>query len=173
MAISHCSPTHSTREGAGRLEHHFCFHRQFHSHVRRNYTNSPEDDRPFAYDHSRSEQRNLSRREHDLNSYEVHRRKVAKVKRHRRDVSNYQQKVVTWFIKEYDVMFVDELDIEEMSQSGENARKKETIAWLQFVTFLRYKGDLLACVCRSHRRNGKGRDDSLKARYSVRRLQQS
>lgn len=101
----------------------------------------------------------------------MHRREVAKVKRHiRREVSDYQRKITTWLIEQCDVVFVDDIKLEEMAQSNTNAQKKRPAAWLQFVTLPGYEGGLSACVRRSRRRNGKGRDGSLEARCFFRRL---
>ncbi|XGI83831.1 RNA-guided endonuclease InsQ/TnpB family protein [Halorutilales archaeon Cl-col2-1] len=98
-----------------------------------------EDD----YKRLRREQRKLSRKEKGSNNYEKQRQEVAKVKRHiRRKVLDYQHKITTWLVNEYDAVFVEDLNVDEMLQGDENARNKQDAAWRQFITLLEYKGDL-------------------------------
>jgi len=95
------------------------------------------------YDRLRREQRKLSRKEYGSNNYEKQRRKVAKVKRHiQRKVLDYQHKITTWLVKEYDAVFVEDLNVAGMLQSDGNARNKQDAAWRQFMTLLEYKADL-------------------------------
>ncbi|WP_092664691.1 RNA-guided endonuclease InsQ/TnpB family protein [Halorientalis persicus] len=98
-----------------------------------------EDD----YERLRREQRRLSRKDHGSCNYERQRQKVAKVKRRiRRKVLDYQHKLTTWLVTEYDAVFVEDLDVKGMLQSDGNARNKQDAAWRQFVHLLDYKGDL-------------------------------
>ena len=77
------------------------------------------------YERLRREQRKLSRKEQGSNNYEKQRKQVAKVKRHiRRKVLDYQHKVTTWLVREYDAVFVEDLDVKGM---------------------LEYKADLYGC----------------------------
>ena len=95
------------------------------------------------YERLRREQRNLSRKERGNRNYEKQRRKVTKVKRRiRRKVLDYQHKLTTWLVREYDAVFVEDLDVAGMLQADENARNKQDAAWRQFITLLEYKGDL-------------------------------
>jgi putative transposase len=95
------------------------------------------------YDRLRREQRKLSRKEKRSNNYEKQRLEVAKVKRRiRRKVLDYQHKLTTWLIREYDAVFVEDLNVSEMLQADGNARNKQDAAWRQFITLLEYKGDL-------------------------------
>jgi len=95
------------------------------------------------YERLRREQRDLSRKEHGSNNYEKQRRKVATVKRHiRRKVLDYQHKITTWLVTEYDAVFIEDLDVEGMLQYDGNARNKHDAAWRQFITLLEYKGEL-------------------------------
>ncbi|ELZ22983.1 transposase, IS605 OrfB family protein [Natrinema limicola JCM 13563] len=95
------------------------------------------------YERLRREQRKLSRKEHGSNNYEKQRRKVAKVKRKiQRKVLDYQHKITTWLVKEYDAVFVEDLNVSGMLQGNGNARNKQDAAWRQFITLLEYKGDL-------------------------------
>ncbi len=98
-----------------------------------------EDD----YERLRREQRKLSRKEKGSNNYERQRREVAKVKRHiKRKVLDYQHKLTTWLVKEYDAVFVEDLNVAGMLQGDGNARNKQDMAWRQFITLLEYKADL-------------------------------
>ena len=95
------------------------------------------------YDRLRREQRKLSRKEKGSNNYEKQRREVAKVKRHiRRKVLDYQHKITTWLVREYDAVFVEDLNVQSMLQGDGSARNKQDAAWRQFITLLEYKGDL-------------------------------
>ncbi|KKF39972.1 transposase [Halorubrum saccharovorum] len=98
-----------------------------------------EDD----YERLRREQRKLSRKQHGSNNYERQRQRVATIKRHiRRKVLDYQHKITTWLVREYDAVFVEDLNIQSMLQGDENARNKQDVAWRQFITLLEYKADL-------------------------------
>ncbi len=95
------------------------------------------------YGRLRREQRKLSRKEHGSNNYEKQRQIVAKVKRKiKRKVLDYQHKLTTWLVSEYDAVFVEDLNVAGMLQSEGNARNKQDAAWRQFITLLEYKGDL-------------------------------
>ena len=95
------------------------------------------------YEKLRREQRKLSRKENGSNNYEKQRVEVAKVKRRiRRKVLDYQHKITTWLVKEYDAVFAEDLNVQNMLLSNGNARNKQDVAWRQFITFLEYKGDL-------------------------------
>ena len=98
-----------------------------------------EDD----YDRLRGEQRKLSRKQKGSKNYEKQRQKVAKVKRHiKRKVLDYQHKITTWLVKQYDAVFVEDLDVKGMLQSDGNTRNKQDAAWRQFITLLEYRADL-------------------------------
>jgi len=98
------------------------------------------------YARLRREQRMLSRKEKESNNYENQRREVAKVKRHiRRKVLDYQHKITTWLVREYDAVFVEDLDVKGMLEQSQNARNKQDAAWRQFITLLEYKADLYGC----------------------------
>jgi putative transposase len=95
------------------------------------------------YDRLRQEQRKLSRKEYGSNNYENQRKSVAKIKRHiRQKVLDYQHKLTTWLVSEYDAVFVEDLNVTEMLQGDGNARNKQAAAWRQFITLLEYKGEL-------------------------------
>lgn len=75
------------------------------------------------HDRLRREQRNLSRKEHDSANYEKQRKEVAHIKRHiQPKVLDYQQKITTWLVTEYDVNgetrpFAECYECEEPAQS--------------------------------------------------------
>jgi putative transposase len=95
------------------------------------------------YERLRREQRKLSRKKKGSNNYEKQRVEVAKVKRRiRSKVLDYQHKITTWLVKEYDAVFVEDLDVAGMLQGDGNARNKQDAAWRQFITLLEYKRDL-------------------------------
>ncbi len=98
------------------------------------------------YERLQREQRKLSRKEEGSNNYEKQRRAVAKVKRHiRRKVLDYQHKITTWLVTEYDAVFVEDLNVTGMLQGDGNARNKQDAAWRQFITLLEYKADMYGC----------------------------
>jgi len=95
------------------------------------------------YDRLRREQRSLSRKEHGSNNWEQQRREVGKVKRRiKRKVEDFQHKLTTWLVTEYDTVFVEDLNVAGMLQSDGNARNKQDAAWRGFIEMLEYKGDL-------------------------------
>ncbi|MDL0131898.1 transposase [Halobacterium salinarum] len=98
------------------------------------------------YERLRREQRKLSQKQKGSNNYEKRRREVAKVKRHiRRKVLDYQHKITTWLVREYDAVFVEDLNVKGMLEQSLNARNKQDAAWRQFITLLDYKADLYGC----------------------------
>ena len=95
------------------------------------------------YERLRREQRKLSRKEKGSNNYEKQRLKLAKLKRRiKRKVLDYQHKLTTWLVREYDAVFVEDLDVKGMSEQSHNARNKQEAAWRQFSTLLEYKAEL-------------------------------
>ena len=95
------------------------------------------------YERLRREQRSLSRKEHGSNNWEKQRQEVAKVKRRiKRKVEDFQHKLTMWLVKEYNAVFVEELNVAGMLQSEGNARNKQDAAWRGFIDMLEYKSDL-------------------------------
>ncbi|ACV12841.1 transposase, IS605 OrfB family [Halorhabdus utahensis DSM 12940] len=95
------------------------------------------------YERLRREQRTLSRKEKGSNNYEKQRKQVATVKRRiRRKVLDYQHKITKYLVREYDAVFVEDLNVKGMLQGDGNARNKQNAAWRQFITLLEYKADL-------------------------------
>jgi len=57
-------------------------------------------------------------------------------------VLDYQHKLTTWLVKEYDAVFVEDLNVKGMLEQSHNARNKQDAAWRQFITLLEYKAEL-------------------------------
>jgi putative transposase len=95
------------------------------------------------YDRYAREQRKLDRKEHSSNNWENQRQKVAKAKRAiKRKVLDYQHKLTTWLVTEYDVVAVEDLDVKPMLETSQNAKNKQDAAWSRFIDLLEYKADL-------------------------------
>ncbi|GAB3413012.1 RNA-guided endonuclease TnpB family protein [Haloparvum alkalitolerans] len=98
------------------------------------------------YERLQREQRKLSRKEKGSNNYEKQCREVARVKRHiKRKVLDYQHKITTWLVGEYDAVFVEDLNVKGMLEQSHNARTRQDAAWRQFIFLLEYKADLYGC----------------------------
>ena len=95
------------------------------------------------YERLRREQRKLDRKQHGSNNWEQQRQKVAQAKRSiKRKVLDYQHKLTTWLVQEYDVVAVEDLDVKPMLETPQNAKNKQDAAWSRFVELLDYKADL-------------------------------
>ncbi|MFO7832565.1 MAG: transposase [Halohasta sp.] len=95
------------------------------------------------YERLRREQRKLSRKQEGSTNWEKQRREVANIKRHiRRKVLDYQHKITTWLVREYDGVFVEDLNVKGMLEQAHNTRNRQDAAWRQFITLLEYKGNL-------------------------------
>jgi putative transposase len=95
------------------------------------------------YDRYGREQRKLARKEHGSANWEKQRRKVAQAKRAiKRKVRDYQHKLTTWLVTEYDVVAVEDLDVKPMLETSQNAKNKQDAAWSRFIELLEYKADL-------------------------------
>jgi putative transposase len=60
-------------------------------------------------------------------------------------VLDYQHKITTCLVREYDAVFVENLNVQSMLQGDGNARNKQDAAWRQFIQLLEYKADLYGC----------------------------
>ncbi|GAB7091005.1 hypothetical protein JCM18237_12760 [Halorubrum luteum] len=95
------------------------------------------------YDRYAREQRKLDRKEHGSANWEKQRQKVATAKRRiKRKVLDYQHKLTTWLVEEYDVVAVEDLDVKPMLEGSQSAKNKQDVAWSRFIELLEYKGDL-------------------------------
>jgi putative transposase len=114
-----------------------------------NYIHTSEDlsvdtlDLSDEYDRYAREQRKLKRKEHGSSNWEKQRRKVARAKRKiKRKVRDYQHKLTTWLVQEYDVVAVEDLDVKPMLETSQNAKNKQDAAWSRFLNLLEYKAEL-------------------------------
>jgi len=95
------------------------------------------------YDRYTREQRKLDRKEHGSANWEKQRQQVARTKRKiKRKVRDYQHKLTTWLVQEYDVVAVEDLDVKPMLETPQNAKNKQDAAWSRFIELLEYKGEL-------------------------------
>ena len=95
------------------------------------------------YERLRREQRNLSRKQHGSNNWEQQRRKVAQANRKiKRCVEDFQHKLTTWLVQEYDLVAVEDLNVKPMLETPQNAKNKQDAAWSRFLRLLEYKADL-------------------------------
>ncbi|PSP52148.1 transposase [Halobacteriales archaeon QH_1_68_42] len=95
------------------------------------------------YDRYAHAQRSLDRKEHASGNWENQRQAVARAKRRiKRKVLDFQHKLSTWLVKEYDVVAVEDLDVKPMLETSQSAKNKQDAAWSQFLDLLKYKGEL-------------------------------
>ena len=95
------------------------------------------------YDRYSREQRKLERKEHGSSNWEKQRQKVAKAGRTiKRKVLDYQHKLTTWLVQEYDVVAVEDLNVKPMLESCQNAKNMQDAAWSRFLRLLDYKAEL-------------------------------
>ena len=95
------------------------------------------------YDRYAREQRKLNRKEHGSANWEKQRRKVARAKRKiKRKMRDFQHKLTTWLVQEYDVVAVEDLEVKPMLETSQNAKNKQDAAWSRFLDLLEYKADL-------------------------------
>jgi putative transposase len=96
-----------------------------------------------SYDRYARAQRKLARKERGSANWEKQRQTVAKAKRRiKRQVLDFQHKLSTWLVQEYDVICVEDLDVKAMLETNQSAKNKQDAAWSRFLDLLEYKGDL-------------------------------
>ena len=87
------------------------------------------------YERYAREQRKLDRKEHGSNNWEKQRQTVAKAKRTiKRKVLDYQHKLSTWLVTEYDLVAVENLNVKPMLEDSHNAKNKQDAAWSRFLS---------------------------------------
>ena len=95
------------------------------------------------YDRYAREQRSLDRKEHGSANWEKQRRAVATARRQiKRKVLDFQHKLSSWLVTEYEVVCVEDLDVKPMLETSQSAKNKQDAAWSQFLSLLEYKADL-------------------------------
>ena len=97
----------------------------------------------IEYEQYAREQRSLKRKERGSANWEKQRQKVARAKRRIRwKVLDFQHKLSTWLVREYDVVAIEDLDVKPMLETSQSAKNKQDAAWSRFLDLLEYKGDL-------------------------------
>ena len=92
------------------------------------------------------EQRNLSRKEHNSNNWEKQRRKIAEVhKRMRQKKLDFKHKVAAFYTREYDAVFVEDLNVKGMLEDDRNGRNTAEVGWRDFITILKHHGRKRGC----------------------------
>ncbi|MFH5845888.1 RNA-guided endonuclease InsQ/TnpB family protein [Haladaptatus sp. CMAA 1909] len=95
------------------------------------------------YEQYAREQRSLDRKQHGSANWEKQRQKVARAKRRIRwKVLDFQHKLSTWLVREYDVVAVEDLDVKPMLETSQSAKNKQDASWSRFLDLLEYKGNL-------------------------------
>jgi len=92
------------------------------------------------------EQRTLSRKEHGSANWEAQRRTVAAVhKRMRNKKLDFKHKVAAFYTREYDAVFVEDLDVKGMLEGDRNGRNVAEVGWRDFITILKHHGRKRGC----------------------------
>ncbi|MFB6179080.1 MAG: RNA-guided endonuclease InsQ/TnpB family protein [Halorientalis sp.] len=92
------------------------------------------------------EQRNLSRKQHGSNNWRKQRRRVAAVhKRMRNKKTDFKHKVAAFYTREYDAVFVENLNVKGMLEGGRNSRNTAEVGWRDFITILTHHGRKRGC----------------------------
>ena len=92
------------------------------------------------------EQRNLSRKEHRSQNWESQRRHVAELhKRIRNKKADFKHKVAAFYTREYDAVFVENLNVKPMLEGERNGRNAAEVGWREFITILKHHGRKRGC----------------------------
>jgi len=92
------------------------------------------------------EQRNLSRKEHRSTNWEAQRQRVAEVhKGMRQKKLDFKHKVAAFYTREYDAVFVEDLNVKPMLESSRNGRNTAEVGWREFITILKHHGRKRGC----------------------------
>jgi len=92
------------------------------------------------------EQRNLSRKEHGSQNWESQRRHVAELhKRIRNKKADFKHKVAAFYTREYDAVFVENLNVKPMLEGERNGRNTAEVGWREFITILTHHGRKRGC----------------------------
>lgn len=99
-----------------------------------------------ARDRLEREQHSLSRKEYESNNWEGQRRRVAAVHdRMSNKKRDFKHKLAHFYTREYDAVFVENLNVKGMLESQENAQNKAEVGWRDFITILEHHGDKNGC----------------------------
>ena len=115
-----------------------------------NYTGKDQGYKPFKQESQKKltkEERRLARKKKGSSNYEKQRIKIAKVERkianQRRD---FQEKESLRLVKEYDVICVEDLNLQGISKFLPNAKNVQDVGWYNFTQLLERKSIFNNCV---------------------------
>jgi putative transposase len=92
------------------------------------------------------EQRSLSRKEHRSNNWERQRRRVAEINKRMSDKKrDFKHKLAVFYTRQYDAVFVEDLDVKPMMEGNRNARNTSEVGWRDFITILKHHGRKRGC----------------------------
>lgn len=95
-----------------------------------------------AEERLKKEQRNLSRKEKGSNNYEKQRKKVARLhKRVGNRRMDFLHKLSNAYVRKYDKIVLENLNISEMVQGEMNSKNTMDSAWRTFIQLLLYKAE--------------------------------
>ncbi|OIB55776.1 RNA-guided endonuclease InsQ/TnpB family protein [Natrialba sp. SSL1] len=88
------------------------------------------------------EQRSLSRKQYESNNWQKQRRCVAEVHaRMSNKKRDYKHKIAHFYATTYDAVFVENLNVKSLLESGGNARNKHEVGWSDFRQILEHHCD--------------------------------
>lgn len=92
------------------------------------------------------EQRKLSRKEHGSNNWELQRQNVAEI---HAQMSNkkrdFKHKLAHFYTTAYDVVCVEDLNVQSMVEEKRNARNMAEVGWRDFISVLEHHGRKNGC----------------------------
>jgi putative transposase len=92
------------------------------------------------------EQRTLSRKEHGSNNWKQQRRRVAEVhQRMSNKKDDFKHKLAAFYTREYNAVFVEDLNVKPMLESERNTRTTAEVGWRDFITILKHHGRKRGC----------------------------
>ena len=90
--------------------------------------------------------RSLSRKEYDSENWDKARQSLARaydrVRNRRKD---YREKLAYWYTREYDAVFLEDLDVASMTQQDRNARNIASMSWYATLKTFERHGDKNGC----------------------------
>ena len=92
------------------------------------------------------EQRSLSRKRHQSNNWESQRQQVAEVhKRMSNKKRDFKHKLAAFYTREYEAVFVEDLDVKPMLEGDRNSRNTAEVGWRDFISILKHHGRKRGC----------------------------
>ena len=90
--------------------------------------------------------RSLSRKQHGSNNWEKARQSLARaydrLNNHRED---YREKLACWYTREYDAVFLEDLDVDSMMQQDKNSRNITAMSWYETLQAFERHGEKNGC----------------------------